>query len=147
MPFSSRLGFVSDSPWFREGLCFECTQCGNCCTGSSGAVWVEDADIRRIADYLARGEAEIRVMHARPVSGRTSLVEFVNGDCTFFDSETRRCRVYPVRPVQCRTWPFWKPNLESPEAWESTQRECPGAGKGRRVPLDELMAMLGEVEV
>ena len=26
-------------PWYRDGLRFQCTQCGNCCTGDPGVVW------------------------------------------------------------------------------------------------------------
>ena len=31
------------APWYRDGLRFTCTRCGNCCTGAPGYVWV-DAD-------------------------------------------------------------------------------------------------------
>ena len=30
---------MASEPWYQDGLCFECTQCGNCCTGPPGAVW------------------------------------------------------------------------------------------------------------
>ena len=46
---------------------------------------------------------------------RKSLVEFPNGDCVFFHGESRTCQVYPVRPRQCRTWPFWNSDLSSPK--------------------------------
>ena len=32
---------TADSPeWYRDGLRFECTRCGACCTGAPGYVWV-----------------------------------------------------------------------------------------------------------
>ena len=31
--------------WYSEGLCFECSQCGDCCTGAEGYVWVNQAEI------------------------------------------------------------------------------------------------------
>ena len=36
----------SGRPWYAEGLRFQCTQCGNCCSGGPGAVWFtpEEAD-------------------------------------------------------------------------------------------------------
>ena len=138
---------VSESHWFEDGLCFECTQCGNCCSGAPGAVWVDDDDIGRIAEYTGKGEGEIRVMHTRPFAGRTSLTEFANGDCTVFDPEMRRCRIYPVRPTQCRTWPFWGSNLQSSSDWEATQEDCPGAGQGPLVTVDEIVQMLSEVDI
>ena len=47
-----RDGAAEDGPWYRYGLSFECTQCGNCCTGGPGFVWVEEEEIRAIADFL-----------------------------------------------------------------------------------------------
>ena len=39
------------SPWYRDGLAFTCTRCGDCCTGSPGYVWVTLEEMRRIAEY------------------------------------------------------------------------------------------------
>lgn len=83
-------------------------------------------------------------MHTRPYGGKLSLQEFANGDCTFFDPDTRRCSIYPVRPTQCRNWPFWLSNLETPDAWTDTQTECPGAGKGPVVSLEVIQSKLAE---
>ena len=135
---------MAKEPWYRDGLCFECTRCGNCCTGAPGVVWVDDDDIRRIAEHLGTGEGEIRVMHTRPYAGRTSLQEYANGDCTFFDPQDRRCTIYPVRPQQCRNWPFWDSNVETPEAWESVQTDCPGAGRGARYSVEAIQQMVSQ---
>ena len=134
-------------PWYKEGLHFSCTQCGNCCTGAPGVVWVDDEDIRQIADYLGESVGEISLFHTRIVRGRISLTEFANGDCTFFDGKTRQCRIYPVRPRQCQTWPFWKSNVESPGQWKETQRNCPGAGQGDFVSLDEIEALTSVIDM
>ncbi len=128
----------SESPWYREGLKFRCTQCGNCCTGSSGAVWVNDAEIQQIAEYLDKPIGEIRLFHTRPLRGQVSLREYANGDCIFFDGLTRRCQIYPVRPRQCRTWPFWGSNLTDEAAWQTTCQICPGSGQGDLIPLQEI---------
>ncbi|WP_296458322.1 hypothetical protein [Rubinisphaera sp.] len=40
--------------WYKDGLKFECTQCGNCCTGGPGAVWVSEEEIQAIAEYLEK---------------------------------------------------------------------------------------------
>ena len=76
-------------------------------------------------------------LHTRKARGRRTLREKANGDCVFFD-RTKGCTVYPVRPAQCRTWPFWESNVESPEAWERTARTCPGAGAGDLIPAEEI---------
>jgi Fe-S-cluster containining protein len=134
-------------PWYAPGLSFGCTQCGNCCTGAPGFVWVTDEEIRAIAELLDKPIGEIRLLHTRPARGATSLTEFANGDCTFFDPQSRRCRVYAARPVQCRTWPFWESNLATPEAWSRTQSVCPGANAGDFVPLERIQALAAEVQL
>jgi uncharacterized protein len=134
-------------PWYRNGLSFRCTQCGNCCTGSPGYVWVEEEDVRRISEYLDKPIGEIRLLHTRPARGRVSLTEYANGDCTFFDPATRRCRIYPVRPSQCRTWPFWTSNLRDPESWKQAEQACPGAGVGELIPLEVIEQLATDVQL
>jgi uncharacterized protein len=110
-------------------------------------VWVTDDELEQIAEHLGCTVGEVRLMHTRLVGNRVSLREFANGDCTFFDSHSRKCRVYPARPKQCRTWPFWNSNLNSPESWEATQRECPGAGTGAFFSLEEIEQRAREIDI
>jgi Fe-S-cluster containining protein len=70
-------------------------------------------------------------LYVRKVGIRRSLYELPNGDFVLFDGQTRRCTVYPARPRQCRTWPFWNSNLRTPDDWQETCRVCPGSGKGK----------------
>jgi hypothetical protein len=129
---------AKSEPWYQDGLRFACTECGNCCTGSAGFVWVNEDDIKAIAEYLDKPIGEIRLFYTRRAQGRVSLTEFANGDCTFFDPKTRHCNIYPVRPIQCKTWPFWGKNIKTPAAWDQLQPGCPGAGKGNLIPLEEI---------
>jgi len=138
---------AADKPWYAPGLSFSCTQCGNCCTGEPGVVWVSEEEIEQIAKYRDCSLGEMRLFHTRIVGGRWSLREHANGDCVFFDGATRGCTIYPVRPAQCRTWPFWTCNLESPETWALVQSRCPGAGQGDFVPLEEVQRRAAEVDV
>lgn len=135
------------SPWYHDGLCFSCTRCGNCCTGSPGVVWVDDEEIERIAEMQRVSADQIRLLHTRLVGNRVSLREAPNGDCTFFDPRTRRCTIYPVRPRQCRSWPFWNSNLVSPAAWEQVQRACPGAGRGTLYTLEEIQTEAARIDL
>lgn len=138
---------MPEEPWYREGLQFRCTGCGNCCTGPTGAVWVDERNVEEIAEHLDKPIGEIRLMHTRPVRRKISLTEFPNGDCTFFDGQTRSCKIYPVRPPQCRTWPFWKSNLSDERAWQETVRECPGAGTGDLISLEEIEKRVSVIEL
>ncbi|MCA9078470.1 MAG: YkgJ family cysteine cluster protein [Planctomycetaceae bacterium] len=137
----------NDLPWYADGLRFECTQCGNCCTGQPGYVWVDDSELQEIADLLEVSIGEVRLLHTRQARGRISLTEYANGDCTFFDPEKSRCRVYSARPRQCRTWPFWRSNLQTSKTWREMESHCPGAGCGKLVTLDEIEKLAAETNV
>ncbi|GIX03670.1 MAG: zinc/iron-chelating domain-containing protein [Planctomycetaceae bacterium] len=128
----------SHDVWYAPGLCFSCTQCGNCCTGAPGVVWVSDEELRNIAEFLGESYGTVFHMHTRCVDGRRSLREYPNGDCIYFDGRTRRCKIYPVRPTQCRTWPFWPSHLHSPQTWAEVQQTCPGAGRGTFHSVSEI---------
>lgn len=125
-------------PWYRDGLKFRCTQCGDCCTGAPGFVWVDDPQLQAIADFLGESIGAARIAYTKLARGRVTLRDYPNGDCVFLDPRTRGCRIYPVRPTQCQTWPFWRSNIESPAAWQSVCEICPGSGKGDLIALREI---------
>ena len=133
---------MNDSPWFKDGLHFQCTGCGDCCTGAPGYVWVNQAEIEALAKRLGLEVAEFEQKYTRRVGIRRSLVEFANGDCVFFNNQTRKCEVYQDRPRQCRTWPFWESNVRTPAAWKQTCQVCPGSGKGPLIPVDQIVEQL-----
>ena len=118
-------------PWYKDGLRFQCTQCGNCCTGAPGYVWVNNEEIETLAAFLDLTKAAFEKKYVRSVGVRRSLIEYENGDCVFFDNQTRKCTVYEARPRQCRTWPFWDSNVRTEKDWQHTCEVCPGSGKGQ----------------
>ena len=138
---------MSDEPWYKDGLRFQCTQCGHCCTGAPGVVWANPEEIKNLAEFLGKTIGEVKLEYTRLVGRRVSLKEYANGDCVFLHPETRGCTVYPVRPRQCRTWPFWNSNLESPEAWKEVERVCPGAGQGNFVSLDQIRQQAAVIDI
>lgn len=129
---------MNDHPWYHKGLRFQCTGCGDCCTGAPGFVWVNKVEIETMAAALALDIEDFERKYVRKVGIRRSLIEFSNGDCVFFDGKTRHCQVYHARPRQCRTWPFWESNLHTPSIWKSTAESCPGCDRGRLYPLEEI---------
>lgn len=141
---------VADNPndvWFRAGLSFECTGCGNCCSGpESGFVWVEDHEILAIATCMNM-DHDLERFHqqfVRTIGARKSLVEYSDGDCIFLDPSSRKCSVYHARPQQCRSWPFWKQNLESPSHWGRAAKSCPGCNQGRLYSVDQIVRIQSE---
>lgn len=130
---------MANQPWYHAGLRFECTQCGDCCTGAPGYVWVTNDEIAAIAAVVMPEDPEkFEELYVRKVGVRKSLKEFPNGDCVFFDTEKRNCSVYTARPKQCKTWPFWDSNLRTPETWKQTCEACPGSGKGKLHQLGQI---------
>jgi Fe-S-cluster containining protein len=128
-------------------LRFECTGCGDCCTGAPGYVWVNREEIAALA---ARVGLEVEVFerrYVRSVGVRRSLVEYENGDCVFFDGATRKCTVYEARPRQCRSWPFWESNVRTEQAWKETCAVCPGSGKGKLHPPDEILHQVSLIRI
>lgn len=136
----------TDQPWFAQGLAFECTRCGACCTGEPGFVWVTDDELKQIAVFLGQPIAEVRDLYSRKARGKRTLREQANGDCVFYDRK-KGCTIYPVRPPQCRTWPFWESNVETPEDWKRTCELCPGSGKGEVIPVEEISRRLKVIKM
>jgi uncharacterized protein len=137
----------TDEPWYKDGLRFQCTGCGDCCTGAPGYVWVNKEEIASLASLVGIAIAEFEARYVRDVGVRKSLKEYANGDCVFFDGKTRKCRVYAARPRQCRTWPFWESNLRTPEAWEHTCMVCPGSGTGRLYQLEQIESQKAAIRI
>jgi uncharacterized protein len=132
----------TDEPWFSQGLRFTCSQCGNCCSGGPGFVWVSDEEIAKLADFLGTTPKQVIRKYCRKVGRQIALKEIKHPkhghDCIFIkeisagdSSHAKRiCSVYEVRPLQCRTWPFWDGNLASPKAWQRAAKTCLGMNRG-----------------
>lgn len=121
---------MSATPWYRDGLRFACTRCGNCCTGEPGSVRLSEEEAAAIARAIGMDVADFRERYTRLLEdGATSLIETPDHACIFWSAE-QGCTIYSVRPRQCRTWPFWRRNLASPAHWRGAARACPGMDHG-----------------
>ncbi len=134
-------------PWYKDGLRFTCSGCGDCCTGSPGYVWVNNEEIAKLAALVQLSVEDFEAKNVRRVGARKSLVEYENGDCVFFDNKSRKCGVYNARPRQCRTWPFWDSNIRTPEDWADTCKVCPGSGQGRLYQLEEIQQQAAVIRI
>lgn len=128
-----------ETRWYKEGLAFKCTGCGGCCTGAPGYTWVSEEEIEKIADHLDLTLDEFARKYLRRVGKRWSLKELnPSYDCVFLKG--KECMIYPVRPTQCQTFPWWPQNLHSEETWAETARECEG------IQPDAPLVSIGEIE-
>jgi len=117
----------------KEGYSFKfdpaaCEACGgHCCTGESGYIWAKYDEIVNMAAFVNLSVEEFATMYLKKVKHRYSLVEKKlaedNYACIFFDETKQRCSIYPVRPLQCRTFPFWE---QFKQDEDEVRKECPG---------------------
>ena len=117
---------MTENPWYASGLRFKCTECGQCCTGAPGYIWITDEEAKTISDHLAISLDEFFANYTYTVGSRRSLKELPdrNYDCIFLNG--KKCQIYSLRPKQCRTFPWWLQNLESEEEWKETAKHCEG---------------------
>ena len=137
---------MSTPSWYRDGLRFSCTQCGNCCKnhGKYTYVYLAEADVTAIAGHLGLSEADFLAEYCREEDGWVTL-RMDEPACRFL-LEDNRCAIYPVRPKQCATWPFWEENLKK-AVWEGEVADCcPGIGKGEVTPAAEVERIAAETE-
>ncbi|MBJ76180.1 MAG: hypothetical protein CMJ98_04090, partial [Planctomycetes bacterium] len=135
------------APWYTDGLRFGCTASGRCCSnhGEHAYVYLMEAEVRALAEALGMDEGEFRRTHTREEEGWT-LLEPQGTHCVFL-GETGQCGVYEARPIQCRTWPFWRENLTSPEAFEALVGSiCAGAGCGRLYSAEQVLHIADSTE-
>jgi hypothetical protein len=138
------------TPWYEEGLRFECTNCGRCCSGAPGYVLYTQDDARAIAQRLGVTVEDFVERFTRDlgfdVGGRRRSfkeIESAEGhDCVFLVRGARpgkaMCAIHDLRPLQCRTFPFWPEHVESPRAWQRLGRTCEGVDRGGAVPLTQI---------
>jgi uncharacterized protein len=136
---------ASQPVWYADGLKFTCTQCGNCCAGPPGFVWITTDELNRLAEFFHMTPQKAADEYCRDLGGRWSLRERRNlqgeYECILLRTEQdgrRMCGAYSVRPQQCRTFPFWSGNLESKTAWDATAGRCPGMNQGRHYSPEEI---------
>lgn len=103
----------------KEGYNFsfnpkKCEECGGrCCYGESGYIFASVAELEQVAKFLNISLESLCLKYVKKVGARFSFIEqkcFLQENgirCVFFNEETKKCNIYPARPKQCRTFPFW----------------------------------------
>jgi len=142
---------VTKGPWFKDGIRFHCTACGNCCRNHGDGfdyVYSTMRERRAIAQHLELPQAEFERRYCEGVEGLLSFKSKPLGEgrpgkaCIFLAGH--RCSIYAHRPTQCRTFPFWAEVLVSEPVWrKDVASMCPGVGTG---PLHDLAAIRETVE-
>ena len=132
-----------NEPWWSGGLHFSCLGCGRCCRGEPGAIYYSKTEEMRMAYCLGISTGEFRRRYTTDRWRLPSIGEKARGgECLFYSPDTSRCTIYPTRPLQCRTWPFWPELLSSRDNWEKAARGCPGMNWGKFHGAEEIETVL-----
>lgn len=142
------MGEGAGAEWYADGLRFECTKCGACCSGGPGVVSFSRAEAARIAMHLGVTTEQFLERYTHETGGdglgrSLNEIETEHGlDCVFLDRcavpDKAVCSLYEARPGQCRTFPWWPEHLRSPRSWQRLSRQCEGIGRGAIVPIDRI---------
>ena len=99
---------------------FVCRRCGACCRIEDGIVRVSAAEIGRIAAFLGMAEQDFIDRETEVAPDRRGLVlkSRPDGACAWLSGDNL-CRINPVKPDKCRTFPHEWTNGDS-------DRICPG---------------------
>jgi uncharacterized protein len=117
-----------------EALRFECQPgCTECCR-QKGFVYLTEADLPRIAEFLGLSAAEFSRKYVYRTKNRMRLRVPRESNCSFLREDG--CSIHAVKPTQCRVFPFWPEMVESRREWRKTARYCPGIGKGPLIQIE-----------
>ena len=90
--------------------------CGACCRIKDGIVRVSEDEIAQIAAFLGMPEEEFIASETDIAPDRRGLIlkSHADGACIYLTDENL-CRINPVKPVKCRTFPYEWMNRDSKE--------------------------------
>ena len=115
----------------KKEIHFKCQGSANCCVsrGIYGYVYLSKKDITRLSNYKEFNVKNFIRLYCDKTDGFIHFKEKKkNGDCQFLAN--KKCSIYKARPTQCRTWPFWKENMNA-KTWDNKiAKFCPGISKG-----------------
>jgi hypothetical protein len=113
---------------------FECQPGCTACCEQKGFVYLTEEDLRSIAAFLGMGSAEFERRHVYRTRNLRRLRVPRDAQCSFL--RDGGCSIHPVKPVQCRTFPFWPELVGNRQEWHKTAAYCPGIGKGELVQIE-----------
>ncbi len=117
--------------------------CTRCCE-VTGYVYFTAADVLRAAQLLGLTGEEFERRYIYRTRHLRRMRKPRRGQCHFLGEEG--CRIHPVKPVQCRLFPFWPELVESRAAWRATARWCPGIGQGELIQIGTALERAEEMK-
>lgn len=127
-------------PSSPETYRFGCTCCGDCCR-APGVVELSIDELDALGRFLGQGSTEL--LQSLPIqwSPKARLFELAaDNGCPLLESDGR-CSVEPVKPSQCRSYPFWPELTRAAATWRKEGKRCEGINhpKARTYARDEVI--------
>ena len=126
--------------FYASGLKFSCKRCSACCRYDAGYVFLSENDLNKLLAVQEMDRKNFIAAFCRWITdwdGKKclSLKERTNKDCIFWDNG---CKVYRVRPLQCRAFPFWESIVATAESWKIAASGCTGINSGKLYTAEEI---------
>lgn len=117
--------------------------CVRCCD-TQGFVYITENDLRRIAAYLNLTTEAFEQKYVVRYRHLIRLRKPRNSQCHFL--QANGCSVHRVKPVQCRTYPFWPELVEDRAAWQAEAKRCPGINQGELIQIGTACEIAAEMK-
>lgn len=89
-----------------------------------------DAELDAIFAFAKARDMELALTHLKlEQEGVWSIPIPKGGACPLLDDEGK-CTVHPVKPWQCRAYPFWPEVMLTRAAWREEAEFCEGMNRG-----------------
>ncbi|MGP1586865.1 MAG: YkgJ family cysteine cluster protein [Treponemataceae bacterium] len=136
--------------FYNSGLKFSCKKCSHCCRGEPGYVYLSKNDLNNLISVFSVSKAQFISLYCRWVpyydgSYVLCLKEKDSYDCILWKNDG--CSAYQMRPVQCKTYPFWTHLMKDKNEWENEKLNCPGIDCGKFHSKEEIKASLIQYEL
>ena len=136
---------MSDKP-YGKGIKFKCIPgCARCCRGE-GYVYVSNKEASEIANYLNITLEEFLGKYTKfNDKGKRILIDKHDKVQCIFLRDDYKCAIYEVRPIQCKTYPFWTSIFKDKGSLNYEKLHCPGFGTGKFYSKEEIEAKLYDI--
>ena len=130
---------------YPKNVHFECQRCAKCCGDGSHRgrnILLLEAEVSQISNAMGLRpfSCASRSLSVQPYRYR---MKKRGGKCVFLDG--RACRIYNLRPLICRFYPFSLKRSNNGYRFEVSE-ECPGIGLGDVLKESDFERMFEEAQ-
>jgi hypothetical protein len=116
--------------------------CIDCCD-KRGFVYLSAEDLKRAAKFLGMSAAAFERRYIYRTRHLLRLRKPPRKQCPFLDDHG--CLIHPVKPTQCRLYPFWPEIVERAADWRAEAACCPGIGTGRLIQIGTALELANQM--